>query len=813
MLRLIFNFLLVIFFLAGLAIGAILWYLVPGLPDTESLKDIRLQTPLRVYTRDHALIAEFGEKRRKPVRIGQVPPLVTEAFLAAEDDRFYQHPGVDWQGIVRAALHLLRTGSKGQGGSTITMQVARNFFLSREKTYLRKLNEILLALKIERELSKQEILELYLNKIYLGHRAYGIGAAAEVYYGVPINRLTLPQIAMIAGLPKAPSSMNPVTAPARAIERRNYVLGRMRELGYIDQPRFEAARKAPISASLHAQRIEVEAPYVAEMVRTQMVGKYGDDAYTSGFDVITTLDARRQAAAVSAQRQALLAYERRHGYRGPEQQLDLPAGSDQQQWSALLQGFSRVGNLEPALVIDVREKSAVVYTRRQGLLLLEWPGLSWARAYIDTGHRKPAPKTAGEILAQGDIVRVYQTPEEDWVLGQIPAVEGALVSVLPDDGAIQALVGGFDFTRSKFNRVTQARRQPGSNFKPFIYSAALEKGYTPASLINDAPIVFDDPGLENTWRPENYSGKYFGPTRLRRALYKSRNLVSIRLLRAIGVDYAIDYAGRFGFSPDELPHNLSLALGSATLTPLQIVRGYSVFANGGYRIEPYFTAEIRDYRGEIIFSATPYHVCHDCAPQDDSPGTSHATDTPAASEGEPQAPDEAGKFYAPRVIEARNCWLMTSILRDVIRKGTGRKALVLKRHDLSGKTGTTNEQVDAWFSGFNTRLVTTTWVGFDQSRSMGRLETGARAALPMWIDYMRVALEDTPESVLPQPPGLVSVRIDADTGKPASSANPKAMFETFRKEYAPQADTQASEPGIGSGGNPYNEQAVPEQLF
>ena len=810
MLRLIFNLLLVTFFLAALAIGATLWYLVPGLPDTESLKDVRLQTPLRVYTRDHALIAEFGEKRRKPVKIEEVPPLVSEAFLAAEDDRFYQHPGVDWQGIVRAALHLLRTGNKGQGGSTITMQVARNFFLSREKTYLRKLNEILLALKIERELSKQEILELYLNKIYLGHRAYGIGAAAEVYYGVPINRLTLPQIAMIAGLPKAPSSMNPITAPVRAIERRNYVLGRMRELGYIDQRHYDEALKAPVSARLHAQRIQVEAPYVAEMVRTRMVRDYGDEAYTSGFTVITTLDARRQTAAVAAQRQALLGYERRHGYRGPEAQVELPEDAGQQQWSSLLQGYSRVGNLEAALVIAVRERSAVVYTRQQGLLLLEWPGLSWARTYIDTNHRKPAPKTATDILTRGDIVRVYQTREENWALAQIPSVEGALVSVLPDDGAIQALVGGFDFTRSKFNRVTQARRQPGSNFKPFIYSAALNKGYTAASLINDAPIVFDDPSLENTWRPENYSGKYFGPTRLRRGLYKSRNLVSIRLLRAIGVDYAIDYAKRFGFSPDELPHNLSLALGSATLTPLQIVRGYSVFANGGYRIEPYFIAEIHDYRDNTVFTASPQRVCHDCAQGDSSPA--QASEPPAGTaENDTPASADTKPAFAPRVIEARNCWLMTSITRDVIRKGTGRKARVLKRHDLSGKTGTTNEQVDAWFSGFNTRLVTTTWVGFDQSRSLGRRETGARAALPMWIDYMREALQDMPESVMPQPPGLVSVRIDADTGKPTGSADPKAMFETFRKEYAPRAESRTLEPG--PGGNPYDGQAVPEQLF
>ncbi|RME33660.1 MAG: penicillin-binding protein 1A, partial [Gammaproteobacteria bacterium] len=734
MMRFLLNTLL-LFFLLGLVVaGGILWTVVPNLPETEALRDIQLQTPLRVFTRDRKLIAEFGEKRRIPVTIGEVPDLLVKAFIAAEDDRFFEHPGVDWQGLVRAAIQLARTGQKTQGGSTITMQVARNFFLSREKTYLRKLNEILLALKIERELSKPEILELYLNKIYLGQRAYGIGAAAQVYYGVTLDKLTLPQMAMLAALPKAPSTLNPLSDPVRARERRDYVLGRMLELGYIGRAEYDQAIATPLTATHHGQESEVDAPHLAEMVRSYMTGRFGEAAYNDGYQVITTLDSRLQQAASTAVSRNLLAYVRRHGYGGPEARLELPPQAGPAELEALLRERPVLGGLPPAVVLEVRDREVLAWARGEGEVLIEWPGLAWARPFIDVNHRGRKPAKAGDLLAPGDLIRVERSAQGDWLLAELPPLEGALVALDPDDGAILALDGGFDFNRSKFNRVTQARRQPGSNFKPFIYSAALEKGYTAASLINDAPVVFDDPGLGETWRPENYSGKNFGPTRLRQALYLSRNLVSIRLLRAIGVDYGREYATRFGFDPATLPDNLSLALGSATLLPLEIVRGYAVFANGGHLITPHFIDSVLDYHEEPLPVEPVPRVCDPCA-----------------ADGAPPA---------EQVIDPRNGWIMYTILQDVIRKGTGRKARVLGRGDLAGKTGTTNDQVDAWFSGFNRRIVATGWVGYDDSRPMGRLETGARAALPMWIEFMRTALEGMPESPLPQPEGIVSVRIN-----------------------------------------------------
>ncbi len=787
MMRFLLNTLLLLFLLGLVTVGGVLWTVIPQLPDTEALRDIRLQTPLRVFTRDRKLIAEFGEKRRIPVSIGEVPELMVKAFIAAEDDRFFEHPGVDWQGLVRAAVQLARTGQKTQGGSTITMQVARNFFLSREKTYLRKLNEILLALKIERELSKPEILELYLNKIYLGQRAYGIGAAARVYYGAGLDELTLPQIAMLAGLPKAPSTMNPLSNPRRARERRNYVLGRMLELGYISQEDYDQAHDAPLTASRHGQESEVNAPHLAEMVRAWMTGRFGEGAYNDGYQVITTLDSHLQRAATAAVRRNLEAYVRRHGYAGPEGSVALPPQAGPAELEALLRDHPVLGGLPPAVVLEVREREVLAWARNEGEVLLEWPGLAWARPFINVNHRGRRPEKAADLLAPGDLIRVERSPQGDWLLAQLPPLEGAMVALDPEDGAILALVGGFDFNRSKFNRITQARRQPGSNFKPFIYSAALEKGYTAASLINDAPIVFDDAGLGETWRPENYSGKNFGPTRLRQALYKSRNLVSIRLLRAIGVDYGREYATRFGFDPATLPSNLSLALGSASLLPLEVIRGYAVFANGGYLITPHFVQSVLDYHGEPVPVEPLPRVCDPCGR--------------TAGDGAPPA---------EQVIDPRNGWILYSILQDVIRKGTGRKARVLGRSDLAGKTGTTNEQVDAWFSGFNRRIVVTGWVGYDDSRPMGSRETGARAALPMWIEFMRTALEGMPESPLPQPEGIVSVRINATTGKPTTADDPEAMFEHFRKEFAPRLDSGQLTAGQKEGGqaDPYGGEEI-----
>lgn len=782
-----------------LAVG-VYAYIAPELPATAALREVRLQVPLRVYSRDGELIAEFGEKRRLPVAIHQVPDMTIKAFLAAEDDRFFEHPGVDYQGLMRAAIELLRTGEKRQGGSTITMQVARNFFLTSEKTYLRKLTEILLALKIERELTKLEILELYLNKIYLGQRAYGVGAAAQVYYGTTLDSLSVAQHAMIAGLPKAPSLYNPVTDPARAVVRRNYILGRMRELGFIDAPTYEQAIAEADRARVHAAAVEVEAPYVAEMVRAELVGLYGEEAYSQGLHVYTTLDGRQQTAANAALRAGLLEYDRRHGYRGPERKIDLSAGTDPESVAALLRQEREMGGLLPAIVVAVAEKSCRAVLRDGREIELGWDGMSWARRYQSANQRGPAPKSAADVVAVGDLIRV--APDgEGWRFAQLPAVQGALVALDPADGAVLALVGGFDFLHSKFNRVVQANRQPGSSFKPFIYSAALEQGFSTATVLNDAPVVFDDPSLERAWRPENYSGRFYGPTRLREALVHSRNLVSIRLLQAIGVRPAREHALRFGFRSESLPPELSLALGSGTLTPLEITRGYAVFANGGYLVTPYFIGRIVDPAGTVLFEANPERACTDCATA--SPDVAAAPTQGAAG---PDVPSAA----APRVISPQNAWLMTSMMQDVIRRGTGQKARALGRNDLAGKTGTTNEQRDAWFCGYTPAVAASAWIGFDEVAPLGANETGGNAALPIWMDYMKAALDGQPEAPLPQPEGLVTVRIDPHDGLLAGADQADAVFEVFREGEVPE---RTSIGGAAPEGSPGGGAGLPEQLF
>jgi penicillin-binding protein 1A len=816
MLRFFFNFLLSIMVLGIITVVIVSWYVLPSLPDIDTLKDVKLQVPLRVYSEDLSLIAEFGEKRRAPIDITEVQPKLTQAFLAAEDDRFYVHPGVDWQGIARAVYSLVKTGSKKQGGSTITMQVARNFFLSREKTYLRKLNEIFLAFKIEQELSKDAILELYLNKIYLGQRAYGVAAAAQVYYGVDINSLSLPQIAMIAGLPKAPSTTNPITNPERALIRRNYVLQRMLLLSYISEDEYELASNAPTSASLHSASIDLEAPYVAEMVRSNLTDQQGDAAYSNGLTVTTTIRDKNQNAANLALRNTLLAYDKRHGYRGHEHHIEDIQSKTEKEIESLLESFPTLGNLYPGLVTHVNEQTVSAYITGVGQVEINWEGLEWARKYITENRRGSKLKTAAEVLSPGDVIRLIETETGDWALSQIPDVEGGLVSLSPHDGAVLALVGGFDFYKNKFNRITQARRQPGSGFKPFIYSSAIESGMTAATIINDAPIVFDDPGIEDDWRPENYSRKSYGPTRLKVALTHSRNLVSIRLLHAIGVPFALEHIQKFGFDIDKLPHNLSLSLGSAEITPLELARGYSVFANGGHLINPYYINQIKDYNDEVIFQAKPLVVCSECV--EDKPNTLvDTTEQNTLSEeselvvSEPEEDLITEELYAPRVVNPQNIWIMNSITRNVIKNGTGRRALQLKRTDLSGKTGTTNDQHDAWFSGFNSDIVTICWVGFDKFKPLGSRETGASAALPMWIEYMRVALDGTPEAIMERPEGLVNVRIDPETGQLAHASNPNAIFEVFRLEHAPKSTTETKQPDAFIQENEAT--STPEQLF
>lgn len=766
--RLTTKLILILALLTLIAAGVIYFFLAPKLPDTNTLKETQLQIPLRIFSSEGLLMAEFGEKRRIPVEYNDIPKPLVEAFLAAEDDRFYQHPGVDYQGIIRAAYSLLLTGEKSQGGSTITMQVARNFFLSNEKTYLRKLNEIILALEIEKVLSKEEILALYLNKIYLGSRAYGVGAAANVYYGKPLDQLSLAEMAMIAGLPKAPSAYNPIANPERATVRRNYVLRRMWEVGFIEKADYDEAIKAPVTASYHGPEIKVYAPYVSEMVRTELINKFGEEAYTNGFNVYTTIRAKHQQAANKALQSALLDYDRRHGYRGPVANVALPEDvSDRAALDKIVKDYDNIGPLKTAVVIETTDEKAELYIRNWGYAQLPLNAVKWAQKKLSTNSRGPVPKKITDAIKVGDIIRVEQLTSPNWELAELPEAQGALVAIAPYDGAVTALNGGFDFFNNKFNRVTQSRRQPGSGFKPFIYSAALEKGYTAATIINDAPVVFDDPGLENVWRPQNYSGKFFGPTRLREALIHSRNLVSIRLLRDIGADYAVQYAERFGFKPGMMHKNLSLALGSGSAAPWDMARAYSSLANGGYKVEPYIIQRVEDASGKIVMQATPDTVCGTCL-MDES------------------TLDDSDFHVAKRIMTPQNNYIMNSLLRDVVKHGTGRKAMSLGRDDLAGKTGTTNDQVDAWFNGFHPELVAVAWVGFDNPHSLGRYETGGRAALPMWIDFMKVALEGMPEAPLQPPVGMVTVRIDPATGLLARPEATDAIYETFREEYVPK---------------------------
>ena len=808
--------------LIAAAAGVAYWLVSPRLPSVAVLKDYHMQVPLRVLTADGKLIATFGETRRIPVSIDQVPDMVKHAVLSAEDADFYSHPGIDWRGITRAGFHVLASGgNKTQGGSTITQQVARNFFLSPEKLYSRKLIEMFIALRIEGELSKDQILELYLNKMFLGHRSYGVAAAAEYYYGKQLNQLTVAQCAAIASTFQLPSAVNPLTNTPRLISRRNWVLGQMLEHKYINQAQYEEAIRAPDDAAPHEQPIQVDAPYVAEMARLQALDRLGNDALTEGYVVKTTLVSTRQEAAVAAVRDGLSIYDHRHGWRGPEAHEELAPGASDADYNNLLSSYGDVAGMTPGLVTASSASEASVYLPDHQTIQLNVAAIDWARPYINESRIGAAPKSVNEVLKPGDIIRVIRDDKGNWQLTQIPKAQAALVSLNPEDGAIQSLVGGFNFQRSKFNRAVMAARQPGSSFKPFIYSSAFERGFTAASIVNDAPLALPDPSQPNgLWTPSNDDNKFAGPMRLREALIESKNLVSVRLLDAIGVRYARDYVTRFGFPLDALPNNLSMALGTASVSPLSMARGYAVFANGGYLITPYFIGEIDDRDGKPVYVANPARACADCqarllqnTPPAPPPANmltngvaasnASAAPAPAASvgmAGETVLPadahnGEAPPVLAPHVIDIRNDYLVTSLMKDVIASpmGTGYAAKVLNRPDLAGKTGSTNDHRDAWFVGFNGDLTTAVWLGFDDFTPLGKGEYGAKAALPIWIDYMGDALKGLPMKDLAMPPGITTVQINRESGLPTTTDDPDAMSEIFKVEDVDRLHNQAAQ--------------------
>lgn len=789
---------LALFLCAVAAFGVLYWLVAPGLPSVQTLRDVEYQVPLGVYSADGKLIALFGETRRTPVRIEDVPEPVKQAFIALEDARFYDHPGVDWRGTARAVWLLATTDDRRvPGGSTITQQVAKMFFLSPEYSYVRKFREMLLALKMERELSKDEILGLYLNKSFFGNRAYGIVAAAEFYYGKTLEELTLAEAATLASIPKFPSSGNPIINPERAMIRRNYALLRMHELDFIDQAQYQAAVAEPNRASPHEPPVELEASYVAEMVRQTMVDRYGADAFTGGYRAYTTLDSRIQEAANSGIRAALSAYDRRHGWRGAEGHVELPETVTPAFAQQALRDYRQLGGLLPALVTSVGQTEATLTLADGQEATLDMAQLRWAAPYVSADRRGNAPRKPADVLAPGDIVRLSRNAEGGFELAQIPAAQGALVTMSAEDGAILALNGGFSFGINKFNRATQSLRQPGSSFKPFVYAAAFERGFHPGSIVLDAPVVFHDRSTGSSWRPSNDNNTFSGPMRLREAMVTSRNLVSVRILDAIGANYAKRYIQGFGFPPESLPENLSLALGTSSVPPLAAARGYAVFVNGGFLIDPYFLSYVVDRNGVVVFSERAPRACRDCPERFAQGGgqvagfnLGDAAPAQAAPTSESGPPDT---LLAPRAVDERTAFLIHSILRDVVQRGTGRAARVLNRTDIGGKTGTTNDYRDAWFSGFGANIVTSAWVGMDDFSTLGSREFGAQAALPMWIDTMRAALDGVPETPPTIPNGIVTALIDPHTGLLAPAGTPGAINEFMKVEDAARLESASGD--------------------
>lgn len=744
--------------------GAFL-YLSPKLPGVDGLKEVKLQTPLKVYTHDDRFIAQFGEKYRIPVTYTQVPDLFVKAILAAEDDRFFSHPGIDVTSLARAAFELIKQGHIKSGGSTITMQVARNYFLNSEKKFVRKFNEILLAFRIEQTLSKEEILQLYFNTIYMGNRSYGLAAAAKRYYGKELNDLTLSQIATLAGLPKAPSENNPIKNPEGALIRRNWILSRMLSLGYISNFSYEKAIQEKINAHLYDEPAEVDAAHVAEMVRDDIYTKYKEQEYNSGWRIYTTIESNLQDFANNAIVNGLINYEQRHEYRGPIGHEEISKNLSNKSLSRLIIKYPAYQDLYPAIISEINKSEIKAVLKDNNEVTIYWNNMKWAASF--NKNQKIISTKPSDLFKKGDVIYVKNKSNQYWLLTQIPQVEGALISLDANNGAIKALVGGFSFNQSKFNRATQALRQAGSNFKPFIYSAALNHGFLPSSIVEDAPLELTG-GNGHPWKPQNSDGKFLGPIRLREALYKSRNLVSIRLLQSISIPTTIDYIARFGFEKSNIPNEFSLALGTASVTPLSIATGYAAFANGGYKISPYFIDRIIDLNKNEFFHEAPATVIDYCDGK-----------APCSLRQKNILPI---KNIAPRIIEARNAYMMNNMLSDVIRLGTATKAKSLGRSDLAGKTGTTNDQKDNWFSGFNRDLVTTVWVGFDNPKSLGSKEFGATTALPIWMEYMEQALQNQPEKIMPQPEGLTMAKIDPLTGLLSSANQPNAIFELFPNE-------------------------------
>ncbi|MFQ5982487.1 MAG: penicillin-binding protein 1A [Woeseiaceae bacterium] len=815
------------------------YYVAPSLPPAETIREIPLQIPLRIFSRDGRLIGEVGERRRIIVTFEELPRHVVDAFVAAEDRRFFQHPGIDYQGILRAGIRMIGTGEISGGGSTLTQQLARDYFLTREQLFTRKLREAFLAYKIEQEFSKPEILALFLNKMFFGQRAYGVAAAAQVYFGKALEDVDVAEAATLAGVLPAPSQYNPVRSPTNATVRRSYVLERMLDLDYIDKPTYQRAMAYPMESKLYGTANELSAPYVAEMVRREMLSRYGEETYRAGFEVVTTLDSRLQSAAAYSLRNGLLEFTRRRGYKGPIAEpgvdpeiLKAPYEDWPEEIRLALADQPNPGELDVAIVTALHDdNSAEIVLQNGSRSTIPWHGISWAKPFIDRETTGPAPETVADVLAPGEIIHVMPTTLGSWALAQVPEAQAAVVSVDPLDGAITSLSGGFDFTISKFNRAVQAYRQPGSSFKPFIYSAALEHGNTLATIVDDSPVVIVSSELEDVWRPINYTGRFYGPTRVRDALVRSMNLASVRLLLYnTGVMNAVRHLEPFGLRDAALPRNGSLALGGGNAAPLDMAQAYATFANGGYAVKPYVIDSISGPDGEILYRAEPLVVCRECEDlaDDTAPlGLPALEDTMSLEQmadfGEDYRPDAsiapdlfADIKAAPRVISEQNAYLIQDTMRDVIVRGTGRRARVLERSDLSGKTGTSNDRRDAWFGGFNGDLVSVVWVGYDDDLPLGPGEEGSRTALPIWIEFMRIVLKGVPLHQLPMPEGVINVLISKRTGCPASAVDPSydVMFEIFREGHVPVCEVADAVP------DPFNEpgaleddEAEPEELF